>query len=115
MSLAQRFTVLSLFILLISCNQNKEIVYKNPEAPIEKRVEDLLDRMTLEEKFWQLFMIPGDLSEGKDKYKHGIFGFQVASKGKSGGETEQILDYSSTVSAKETASRINEMQTYFIE
>lgn len=29
-------------------------VYKNPSAPIEKRVEDLLSRMTLEEKIMQL-------------------------------------------------------------
>ncbi|MBK7107530.1 MAG: hypothetical protein IPH62_19865 [Ignavibacteriae bacterium] len=39
--------------------------------------------MTLEEKFWQLFMIPGDLSDGKEKYKNGIFGFQVSTKGTS--------------------------------
>jgi beta-glucosidase len=25
--------------------------------------------MTLEEKFWQMFMIPGDLSDGKEKYR----------------------------------------------
>ena len=29
-------------------------VYKNPDAPLEKRVEDLLSRMTLEEKVSQL-------------------------------------------------------------
>src|ERR1035437_5601014 len=29
-------------------------VYKNPDAPIEKRVEDLLSRMTLEEKVSQM-------------------------------------------------------------
>jgi len=39
--------------------------YKNSELPIEARVDDLLSRMTLEEKFWQCFMIPGDLSDVK--------------------------------------------------
>jgi len=32
--------------------------YQNPDAPIAVRVADLLGRMTPEEKFWQLFMIP---------------------------------------------------------
>jgi beta-glucosidase len=45
--------------------------YKNPSLPVEKRVKDLLARMTPEEKFWQLFMIPGDLTDGKEKYKNG--------------------------------------------
>ena len=29
-------------------------VYRNPDAPLEKRVEDLLSRMTLEEKVSQM-------------------------------------------------------------
>lgn len=32
----------------------KEIIYKNPDAPIDDRVGDLLSRMTLEEKVLQL-------------------------------------------------------------
>ncbi|MCF8373415.1 MAG: glycoside hydrolase family 3 C-terminal domain-containing protein [Bacteroidales bacterium] len=71
--------------------------------------------MTLEEKFWQLFMIPGDLSDGKERYKHGIFGFQVSAKGKSGNEAEQLLDYSGGGTATETAKLVNEMQKYFVE
>lgn len=108
-------TVLFLFFILFSCNHNDEVIYKNPDASIDERVDDLLSRMTLEEKFWQLYMIPGDLSDGKEKYQHGIFGFQVATKGSSGNEAEQILDYSAGSSAKETAILINEMQKYFIE
>ena len=33
--------------------------YKDPRLQVDARVQDLLARMTLEEKFWQLFMIPG--------------------------------------------------------
>lgn len=102
-------------LLFSSCNQEDAFIYKNPNAPIDDRVEDLLARMTLEEKFWQLFMIPGDLSEGKEKYKHGIFGFQVATASSTGNESEQILDYSTGTSAIETAKLINEMQRFFIE
>ncbi|MBR9919536.1 MAG: beta-glucosidase [Bacteroidetes bacterium] len=102
-------------LFLLSCNQEDVLIYKNPEAAIEDRVEDLLGRMTLEEKFWQLFMIPGDISDGKEKYQHGIFGFQVSTQGASDTEAGQLLDYSAGGKAKETAVRINEMQKYFLE
>ncbi len=105
----------TLVVTTISCKKENNLKYKNANIPIEERVDDLLSRMTLEEKFWQLFMIPGDLSDGKEKYKHGIFGFQVATKGKSGNEAEQLLDYSGGGTAKEVAELINEIQKYFIE
>lgn len=89
--------------------------YKNAKLPIEERVDDLLTRMTLEEKFWQCFMIPGDLSDGKERYKHGIFGFQVATTGKSENNAEQLLDYAEGGTAKETALLINKMQKYFVD
>src|SRR4029077_16988042 len=80
--------------------------YKNPKLPVEERVKDLIARMTPEEKFWQLFMIPGDLSDGKVKYKNGIFGFQVSAKG-STDAAGQLLNYSAASNAKETAKLIN--------
>ncbi|MCB0634524.1 MAG: glycoside hydrolase family 3 C-terminal domain-containing protein, partial [Lewinella sp.] len=101
--------------LLFSLKPAYSQVYKDPDTPIEIRVEDLLSRMTLEEKFWQMFMIPGDLSIGKEKFKHGIFGLQVATKGKSGGEAEQLLDYSGGGTAQQTAALINDIQKYFVE
>ena len=108
-------SAISILFIINSCEQDDKLIYKNPNTHIEKRVADLLDRMTLEEKFWQLFMIPGDITEGKEKYKHGIFGFQVATKSSSANSAEQILDYSNGGKAKETATLINEMQKYFIE
>ncbi len=106
-----------IFLTLITgaCQQKDQFAYKNPNLPIEERVDDLLPRMTLEEKFWQLFMIPGDLSDGKERYQHGIFGFQVATKGQSGNEVEQLLDYSGEGTAKETAELINNIQKCFVE
>lgn len=100
-------------LIFFSCNEKP--TYKHADLPLEERIDDLLSRMTLEEKFWQLFMIPGDLSDGKEKYKHGISGFQVATKGKSGNEAEQLLDYSGVGTAKETALLINDIQKYFVE
>ena len=46
--------------------------YRNAALPVEERVRDLLGRMTLEEKFWQLFMIPGDLDDPTHDYSHGV-------------------------------------------
>ena len=40
-------------ILTVSC-QDAVPLYKQADAPIEKRVEDLLSRMTLEEKILQM-------------------------------------------------------------
>ncbi|MDV7139183.1 glycoside hydrolase family 3 C-terminal domain-containing protein [Maribacter sp. TH_r10] len=112
-------TLIALFgICIWSCSQNRDDenpAYKNPNLSVDERVEDLLGRMTLEEKFWQMFMIPGDLSIGKDKLKHGIFGFQISSKGKNDNAAEQIMDYGSTGSTKQMAEEINEIQRYFIE
>jgi beta-glucosidase len=91
-----------------------QVPYKNPRLPINERVNDLLSRMTIEEKFWQLFMIPGDLDGGKEKYKNGIFGLQVSAKG-SGDAAGQLLNYTSGNNAMETARKINSIQKYFVE
>ncbi|HRZ42344.1 MAG TPA: glycoside hydrolase family 3 N-terminal domain-containing protein [Bacteroidales bacterium] len=102
---------------LSSCKSagDKQPVYKDASQPVSKRVDDLLSRMTPEEKFWQLYMIPGDLSDGKELYKHGIFGFQVSVKARGNGGQEQMLDYSGAGNAEETALLINEIQRYFTE
>ena len=44
---------------------------------VNQRARDLLGRMTLEEKFWQLYMIPGRIAD--DDYSKGIFGLQTRS------------------------------------
>jgi beta-glucosidase len=90
-------------------------VYKSPELPIEERVNDLLKRMTPEEKFWQLFMIPGDLGNDPSKYKNGIFGFQVNTVQQQQGAAAQLLNYKSGQTAKQTLEKINAMQKYFVE
>lgn len=90
-------------------------LYKDPSQPVEVRVQDLLSRMTPDEKFWQLFMIPGDLEkEGKEIYKNGIFGFQIgAAEGE--GATGQLLKYSPESNAYEMADKINKTQRFFVE
>jgi beta-glucosidase len=53
-----------------------QMPYRNPALPTAARVRDLLGRMTLEEKFWQLFMIPGGRDDRAHDYSHGVFGLQ---------------------------------------
>jgi beta-glucosidase len=106
-----------LISLILSCHSvtsQSLAPYKNPKLSVDERVKDLLSRMTKEEKFWQLFMIPGDLSDGKEKYKNGIFGFQVSAQGNTDA-AGQLLNYSAMTNAKETAKLINSIQKYFVE
>src|ERR1700694_5727811 len=56
-----------------------QLPYRDVRLPIESRVRDLLGRMTLDEKFWQLFMIPGDLDNPANDFSKGIFGLQIGS------------------------------------
>src|SRR5690349_4740150 len=80
--------------------------YKNAALPAAERVHDLLQRMTIEEKFWQLFMMPGDIDNASpDQYKNGIFGFQVSAGSKNGDATQQLLTYSATENALSLAKK----------
>ncbi|MCD0479752.1 glycoside hydrolase family 3 C-terminal domain-containing protein [Chryseobacterium sp. LC2016-29] len=91
-------------------------LYKDPKQPIEARVQDLLKRMTPEEKFWQCFMIPGDLDNvPKGQYSHGIFGLQVSAGNQGGGVAGQLLKYNANEDAERLAKKINAIQKYFVE
>lgn len=115
MSLKSVLLLVILCLSQVSFSQEK-FPYKNPALPIDQRVTDLLQRMTIEEKFWQLFMIPGDL-DGVDsnQYKHGIFGFQVSAGSKDGDAAQQLLKYNASENAFALAKKINAIQKYFIE
>jgi beta-glucosidase len=96
--------VLSLGFTLAPAAPQAPPPYRNPKLPVEARVRDLLARMTLEEKFWQLFMIPGSLDDPSHDYSKGIFGLQI-STGKATGRP----------AARAHAERINAIQRYFVE
>ena len=51
--------------------------YRDARNSPAHRAQDLLSRMTLDEKFWQLFMIPGDRDNPAHDYRHGSFGLQI--------------------------------------
>lgn len=112
-----RNNIYSLLLLVVLCNAalSQTQAYKRSELPIEERVKDLLQRMTPEEKFWQLFMIPGDLGNDPSKFKNGIFGFQVNTVQQQQGAAAQLLNYKSGQTAQQTLIKINEIQKYFVE
>ncbi len=74
--------------------------YKDESLPVDERVADLVGRMTVTEKFWQLFMLPGDLDDPSDDYSNGVFGLQIRRRAQT---------------AREHAVRINAIQRYFVE
>ncbi len=50
----RKILIYCLSLFLAGCMQNKGPAYKNPNLPVSKRVEDLINRMELEEKEAQL-------------------------------------------------------------
>jgi beta-glucosidase len=88
--------------------QAESLPYKNASLSVDARVRDLLGRMTLEEKFWQLWMVPGDLDSGSAVYRHGVFGLQVR-EGNSAAEADPA------VAARRMAEKLNSIQRFFVE
>ncbi|MFC1225266.1 glycoside hydrolase family 3 C-terminal domain-containing protein [Pedobacter sp. BG31] len=102
--------------LFAQVKKSQSLPYKNPKLSIDLRVKDLISRMTPEEKFWQLFMIPGDVTEqNKDKFRHGIFGLQVSAAAQGTGNAQQMLTYNTTEDGLSLAKKINKIQKYFVE
>jgi beta-glucosidase len=61
--------------------------------------DELVERLSLDEKFWQLFMIPGDLSDPEYDFSAGVFGLQVPP----------------APTARADAEKIRTIQRYFVE
>src|SRR5215510_9020325 len=90
-------------LLAVAPAAHSQTPYRDPGRPIDARVRDLVARMTLDEKFWQLFMIPGDLDDPSHDYSNGVFGLQIRARG------------GQTLTAKQHAEHINGIQKYFVE
>lgn len=114
MKIRTALLLLMLFPLLCQMKISAQ-PYKDSTLSIELRVADLLARMTPEEKFWQLFMIPGDLGSSPQQYHHGLFGFQTGASGEVSGAAGQMLRYDHRQDALQHAHKINQIQRYFLE
>jgi beta-glucosidase len=104
-------TVRTALALLLVCSLSRNgraqppPPYRDAQRPVSERVRDLLGRMTVEEKFWQLFMIPGDLDDPAHDYSRGVFGLQIAA----------AQNVPAGNAARAHADRINAIQRYFVE
>jgi beta-glucosidase len=85
--------------------------YRNASLPAETRARDLLGRMTLQEKFWQLYMSPGSLDDSTHDYSNGSFGLQI----RLSEQRPTTSDQSPAGLVREHTARINDIQRYFVE
>lgn len=108
-----RALTIILALSLIASQAAGPAPYRDASLPVDQRVRDLLGRMTLEEKFWQLFMIPGDLDDPAHDYSRGVFGLQVSTAARRPGN--QGEDVPARLAARAHAERINTIQQYFVE
>jgi beta-glucosidase len=89
-------------------------IYKDPSKETAIRVQDLLSRMTWEEKCYQLFMVPGDTNLLHGQLSKGIFGLQVSAQA-AGDAAGQGLHYQTTHPATVQMERLNAIQKYCVE
>ena len=92
-----------------------QLPYNDPSLPIPIRVNDLLARMSPDEKFRQLFMVAGDLGEDSSRFGSGIFGFQLHAASQGGDAAGQLLSYTAGPDAKRTLDKVNATQRFFLE
>jgi beta-glucosidase len=85
-----------LLLTLVSASAGAQAPYRDAKQPIAARVKDLLGRMTVEEKFWQLYMLNGAIGDSGTNYSKGVFGLQ----------------FRGTRTASEDAAAQNRMQRY---
>ncbi len=101
-------------------------LYKDPNQPIEKRLEDLLSRMTVAEKAAQMMGIWNDkddtlvdeqgnfdLEKAKKSYTDGNGIGQIGRPSDAGKDAQEGFDKGK--SAYDTAVLVNQMQKFFIE
>ena len=81
--------------------------YRDARLPVDARVRDLVARMTPDEKFWQLYLSPGDRDNPAHDYSHGAFGLQITLG------SSPIPN--GTSAARYHTSRINAIQHYFVD
>src|SRR5688572_28275447 len=110
------FLLLALILASCSTNSSDTPAYKDPERPVEERVSDLLQRMTLSEKTAQMHCVwqsknqllldstgHFDLEKARKNFKNGL------------GQVGRPSDTKGGISPYETALLTNAIQKYFVE
>jgi len=101
--------VLAASLLILSCDQNSnKLLYKDPDQPVEVRVQDLLSRMTLEEKIAQMSEVGCDDMIQDNLVKSALISEKVLQRG-----IGAIHGF--TLSSKEYAKISNRIQKDLLE
>jgi beta-glucosidase len=93
----------------VSCD--REPVYKDPSAPLESRVKDLLRRMTLEEKLRQIDIWHPKMDLGKSEELNKA----IAALGDTVRNGIGFLQFEVRMNQEDYAARFNAIQKYFVE
>ena len=101
--------------LLTATPSHAQVTYQDPSHPTEQRVQDLLGRMTPEEKFRQLFMVVGEVGPDSARYRNGIFGLQLDRNTADNSASQQLIGNAQGSNAAQLLKRINAHQRYFRE
>ncbi len=111
------FVVGLLFLCVSNLLQAQDVPpYKDAHLSVDKRIQDLLHRMTPEEKFRQLFMVPGTPEVNSAQYKAGVFGLQVNTETSDNNSAAgQMMNYSPGENTYQTIEQVNKIQKYFVE
>ncbi len=88
--------------------------YRDARIAPAARADDLLARMTLGEKFWQLFMIPGDRDDPAHDFRNGSFGLQINLPVGMRADGARSDTLPSGVIARAHTERINALQRWFV-
>lgn len=101
--------------LVLGVALHAQLPYQDRSLPISTRAQDLLARMTPEEKFRQLFMVVGEVGPDSTRYANGIFGLQLDRGTNAQSATEQLIGGAQGTAGAPLLSRINASQRYFRE
>jgi beta-glucosidase len=104
-----------LFALVLGTTLHAQLPYQDHSLPIATRVQDLLARMTPEEKFRQLFMVVGEVGNDSARYRNGIFGLQLDRGTSAQSATQQLIGGAQGTAGAQLLERINAHQRYFRE
>jgi beta-glucosidase len=104
----------SFIILFLASQMNfaQKPIYKNPSAPIEARIKDLLSRMTLEDKCKQLDIWHVDSTKTSDKL---VFQKELKTLGDTINDGIGFLQFETKLPANQYIDNFNAIQKYMME
>ncbi len=108
-----RFIPLFFILLLLSCGSQAQAIYKQKNAPVEDRINDLLSQMTVEEKVAQMRIFHANKGIGLDK--NGRLRLSDDVKGRLINGIAGIKNPGEEYTPEESAVLNNQLQKYIIE